>query len=155
MISTLSGLMLELNLKILVISENQDILNYETGNISVLNFFHSSKAFDIGLTSFDFESNARVFQALSPNYPILATAGDDCYLLIWSTIYKTLLLALQISERPTCLRFSPNGKHLVIGCHSGKAYIYELIITPLSEKGVVTLNVECTKPSTFHVLLST
>lgn len=109
---------------------------FSVGSHRVLSRFHSSPCFEMSTNPFDFQFNRRVYLATSNVFNIIASAGDDCQLFILDFEKRAVVSCLNLDERPSALKFSPNGKLLVVGFLSGRSAIFEIKVEMKIVNGV-------------------
>jgi len=120
-------------------SENED-------NASYLNVFQKKKNFTDKINSFKFSynlylrshcsqilnsqnqknyTNKKIHIALHPFFPIMVSCGEDNVLYIWDTDKNQILNCKEYKNKPTAIKFSPDGNLLVIGFINGTLLILD------------------------------
>lgn len=56
---------------------------------------------------------------INPNYPILASVGDDETLRFWDLVKKQIIVSKYLGVQATSVAYSPEGSFLVVGLING------------------------------------
>jgi WD40 repeat protein len=79
--------------------------------------------------------------ASHPTNAVVATACDDCSVRLWDSAGHVQTKFRFVGEEGKGCAFSPDGRHLAVGCKSGKV----LILDGLSLESVLQMNDRCDK----------
>jgi WD40 repeat protein len=129
LISLSIGTIIELNLIILFtknpVDGHPDLISFSRKSVTNIMECHASQNFSGLDNEFNFIYHKRVYISVNPIHNIIATCGDDMYLHFWDFETKRLLLSRKLDNVPTCIKFSPLGKILVIGLLNGHVMVME------------------------------
>ena len=70
-------------------------------------------------------TNKKIHIALHPFFPIMVSVGEDNVLYIWDTDKNQILSSKEYKNKPTAIKFSPDGNLLVIGFITGTLLILD------------------------------
>ena len=97
----------------------------------VMNNHSTQRQSKLSTSTFNSASNEYVNQrlirfAVHPQKPLMVSIGGDNEIFFWSTTNHQSLNSYTLSNKPTCINFSPDGRFMCIGYENGMLEIFSL-----------------------------